>query len=270
MKTNLDNYEERFVDYMEGQLSPSEMREVETFVAQHPELEEDFKLFGISKLKPDTTVTYGKKETLIQASKTVVIPLFAKIAAMAAAIALLIVVGIRHLHPTERLPLPMTASLNSIKAKPIATMPEEVPLKKSGITIQKRHSFKPQELPTTRPNIEKPTPARTTAEMTLALQPIQKPLEQSVIVEYDKPEDLMIKELDLRIAALEPIKDPLDELDTPMDEYEGEVVASLGDFLFDNAVKLSKTIYKQTAKTVMTAYYTADDYFSQSARRKDE
>lgn len=106
--------------------------------------------------------------------------------------------------------------------------------------------------------------------MTLALQPIQKPLEQSVIVEYDKPEDLMIKELDLRIAALEPIKDPLDELDTPMDEYEGEVVASLGDFLFDNAVKLSKTIYKQTAKTVMTAYYTADDYFSQSARRKDE
>ena len=66
MKTNLENYEERFVDYMEGQLSADEMREVEAFVAQHPELEEDFKLFCSTKLEPDTSVVYTKKESQIK------------------------------------------------------------------------------------------------------------------------------------------------------------------------------------------------------------
>ena len=52
MKTNLENYEERFVDYMEGQLDATEMKEVEAFVALHPELEEDFRLFCSSRRLP--------------------------------------------------------------------------------------------------------------------------------------------------------------------------------------------------------------------------
>ena len=93
MKTNLENYEERFVDYMEGQLDAAEMKEVEAFVAQHPELEEDFRLFCSSKLEPDTAIVFTKKDSLIR-RKTIIVPMYARIIAIAASVALLIGIGL--------------------------------------------------------------------------------------------------------------------------------------------------------------------------------
>lgn len=49
-KVGLHNYEEFFIDYHEGNLSPDQMKELESFVLMHPELQEEFDLLGDAKL----------------------------------------------------------------------------------------------------------------------------------------------------------------------------------------------------------------------------
>ena len=254
MKTTLENYEERFVDYMEGQLDSPEMREVELFVSQHPELKEDFKIFGISKLKPNTDIVFTKKEQLIPSSKRIVMPLFVKWVSAAAAIALLVGVGIRFFHHEERLPQSMTATLKPLEAQPIVLAQEASLLRKSKMKTSPIPSQKPE-----RPPLEEITP----------LAAIQKPLDQGVTVEYSNLENLIINELELRMAVLEPFGEPEEGVEYHQISKGEQVLASLYDYFFGSARKITKTIYKRTAKTGMTAYYTADDYL-QTARRKDE
>ena len=87
MKTNIniDNYEAYLLDYMEGNLSPEGAAELRAFVAAQGldwnELTEELPYLETPNL------VYQDKERLKK--KTVFVPLFAKIAAAAAAIALL-------------------------------------------------------------------------------------------------------------------------------------------------------------------------------------
>ena len=240
MKTNLENYEERFVDYMEGLLDANEMREVETFVAQHPELEEDFKLFCSTKLEPDTNVVYTKKESLMKTG-TVIRPLFVRVVAAAACVALLIGIGIRFLKPHQSLEQqPMLAELSPIAAQPISVQQDIQELRKSDV--------KPMSSPKKSSRAE-PVEAIETfeaIELIAAVPSVEpKPLEWSNDLAYDATEIRMDMELGERLSMIGPLAD------VPFDiDVRGS--------LFGNVGQATKELYRRTAKVVMDVYYTAD------------
>ena len=84
---NEDNYEERFIAYQELLLDGEEEREVEDFADKNPFLLKDLRTYGNCRLEPDTSIVFKDKDNLKK--KTVILPLYAKIAAVAAVIAVL-------------------------------------------------------------------------------------------------------------------------------------------------------------------------------------
>lgn len=246
MKTNIENYEERFVDYMEGQLDATEMREVEAFVAQHPELEEDFKLFCSSKLTPDTTIVFTQKEKLTK-SKATVMPLFIRVAAIAASIALLIGIGIHFLKPRQGIILektPIIAGLTPIKPTMIDNPQTPSQLKPS--------MLKAIPIPNDVVDI-----VETEEPVLLAQNEVIPTLEpiKSTVVFNETETELNYREPDIFIAVTEPV-----------DEMESSVLSALNDDLYENAQKAKGSLIKKTTKAFLSAVYTADCYISETVK----
>lgn len=243
MKTNLENYEERFVDYMEGQLNAEEMREVEAFVAEHPELEEDFKLFCSTKLEPDITVVYTKKESLMKKEPRVR-PLFVRIVAAAACVALLVGVGIRFLKPHQTLEQqPMLAELTPIEAQQIDFQQDNQELRKSNtkVVTMAKTIAEPEAIEVEALEVMEPI------ELIAAVPAIEaKPLEWTNALANNDIDIRMDIELGERLAMLTPLSD------------DGSLPVNIGDYFRGNIGQTAKFLYKQTAKTFMTVYYTAD------------
>lgn len=245
MKTNLENYEERFVDYMEGQLNTAEMKEVEAFVAQHPELEEDFKLFCSSKLEPDTRVVFTKKESLMQPA-TVIRPLFAKILAAAACIALLIGLSVRFLKPHQELtPQPLLANLTPKTIQLATSHQDDQTLEKSSTPIT------PIPEPATE-NTVSSEPLEIVTMDPIAYQQL------SLDNDHDNVDIRMFTELGERLAALEPFGDIKPSIENSIADPKDQAFATIQESFLDNVRQTTKELYKQTAKTVMDVYYTAD------------
>lgn len=244
MKTNMENYEERFVDYMEGQLDAAEMREVEAFVALHPELEEDFKLFCSSKLVPDTAIVFTPKEKLMK-PKATVMPLFIRIAAIAASFALLLGIGIHFLKPGQEVVLektPIIAGLTPIKPAMIDHPQSSFQLK-----------------PTSLNAIPIPNDIVETVEMeepVLLAQneviPTLEPIKSTVVLNETETE-LNYREPEIFLAVLEPVEDS-----------ETSVLSALNDDLYENTQKAKGAIIKKTTKAFLSAVYTADCYISET------
>ena len=85
MNINIDNYEAYLIDYLDGQLSEEESRQLKQFVTQQS-LDFDELVQDLPTLEPQP-IEYEHKETLKK--KATIIPLIAKIAAAAAVVALL-------------------------------------------------------------------------------------------------------------------------------------------------------------------------------------
>ena len=245
MKTNLENYEERFVDYMEGLLNAEEMHEVEAFVAQHPELEEDFKLFCCTKLEPDTSVVFTKKESLMRPTTTIR-PLFVRIVAAAACVALLIGVGIRFLrtpHAFEKQPI--LANITPIEAHLLDIPETEQGLRRSQIKVT----------PIPKSVVESETMTSTVLIATM------EPLAYQQLTgntSFDDIDSRMFTELEVRLASLEPISNPIPMVESTLSSPKEQLLTSLQDSFLSNVRQTTKDLYKRTAKTVMDVYYTAD------------
>ena len=84
---NEDNYEKHFIAYQELLLDEEEKREVEDFVEQNRFLIKDLRAYAKCKLEPDTSIDFEDKDSLKKTA--IVMPLYARIAAVAAVIALL-------------------------------------------------------------------------------------------------------------------------------------------------------------------------------------
>lgn len=278
MKTNMENYEERFVDYMEGQLEATEMREVEAFVAQHPELEEDFRLFCSTKLEPDTSVVFTKKETLVQPA-TVIRPLYVRIIAAAACLALLIGLGLRFLKPHQALDhQPLLANLltearslgvaletqelrkGEFKAVSISTQQPAPKSQKAGVKETKKTQV-------TKESKEKMEHLERipTFDLIAAVNPVTpKPLPSNNTTDHDDMVFQMAVELGERLAKVEPFKMYDPTMGNPLVDQGEQAFASLQDHFFDNVRQTTKNLYKRTAKTVMTVYQAADYRLSEA------
>ena len=262
MKTNLENYEERFVDYMEGQLDASEMKEVEAFVALHPELEEDFRLFCSSKLEPDTAIVFTKKDSLIR-QKTVIVPMYARIIAIAASIALLIGIGFLFFNNSQEIMLnkaSLMASLSPAPSKQPVQKTNSNPVVKP-IEPTTQPTNQPTNQPVTKPSV-KPT-SKPTAEPVLLAQAELIPTLESIkssSIQWDQNnyDDRLEHRMDMDLEQYLASLNPIDDVESSDDLMYGddETLSS----------KLATTLYKRTAKTVLTAYYTADCYISETRR----
>lgn len=263
MKTNLENYEERFVDYMEGQLDAAEMKDVEAFVALHPELENDFKLFCSTKLEPDTSVVFTQKESLKQ-PVAVIRPMYVRIVTAAACIALLIGVGIHFLRPNQAsLQQPLLSSLTPIAAQPLETTQTDLKLSENKIKTKVVSTQVPKQ--TTH---EQSTFEPSTMELIANLNPIASmPLQWNGLPIHDDMESQMTIALDERLAALEPFENYGQTDEYTLGRQREEAIASLNGYLLGNALQFTKNAYKQTAKTVMSAYQTTGDYFDEAKER---
>lgn len=66
MNLNRNNYETFFLLYVDGELSPQEMLEVDAFCQKHPDLEEELQLLMDTRLAPDTDTLFSGKEDLLK------------------------------------------------------------------------------------------------------------------------------------------------------------------------------------------------------------
>ena len=94
MKITMENYEGWLMRYADNQLNASDRREAETFLSEHPELQEELALLSDSSLKitaPDTAYPY--KEALLHEEVHRIVPPWRRPLSIAASAALLIGVG---------------------------------------------------------------------------------------------------------------------------------------------------------------------------------
>lgn len=64
MNININNYEEWMIDYIEGNLSAAQEKELNEFLVFHPELKAELELFSATKLQPDMHVVFADKNSL--------------------------------------------------------------------------------------------------------------------------------------------------------------------------------------------------------------
>ena len=67
MNINRYNYEEFFLLYVDNELTKEERADVEAFVQENPDLEEELLMLKQSSLRPDLTVKFPGKSSLMKA-----------------------------------------------------------------------------------------------------------------------------------------------------------------------------------------------------------
>lgn len=87
------NYEDKFIEYSEQILSPSEVNDVEEFIANNPSFEKELKLFQLSKCEADKSIQFKSKKQLKKYPFYLQSKFYYSVA-LAASIALLIGLGI--------------------------------------------------------------------------------------------------------------------------------------------------------------------------------
>jgi hypothetical protein len=116
---NLSNYEEYFLLYIDNELDRSAKKDVETFIHQHPSLQNELSLLQQSRLEPDAALVFEGKEVLYKkAGKRRPVP-FAWMSA--AAVAILLVTGFLFYNKTKQ---PLTDQSKNIVSR-IKSNPEK-------------------------------------------------------------------------------------------------------------------------------------------------
>jgi hypothetical protein len=65
MKPDRHNYEELFILYWDNELPEDQKQEVEKFVSENPDLQEEFSLLGETRFRPESEIQYGYKNFLL-------------------------------------------------------------------------------------------------------------------------------------------------------------------------------------------------------------
>lgn len=99
---NSQNYEEHFLLYIDNELEAPNKKEVETYVLQHPQLQEEFTLLRKTKLEPETIVC-PKKEKLYKKERAIIFMQWAR-PAVAAILIGLCYLGYNNFHSEKQQP----------------------------------------------------------------------------------------------------------------------------------------------------------------------
>ncbi len=132
---NKDNYEAYFLDFLEGNLSEKDKKELELFLKENPKLGEELKAYDNSLfLIPDMEISFKEKESL-RHKKAFLFPLWIKYSSVAAVFILIcLVAGKLFFQPVSEKELPISSPIASNIKQPIV----EVKGNKAEITAEKK------------------------------------------------------------------------------------------------------------------------------------
>ena len=272
MKTIIttDNYEAYLLDYMEGNLSPDEAEQLKAFVAAQG-LDWDELTEELPHLEAPQ-IAYEGKDSLKK--KAAVVPLYVKIASVAAAAGLLLTVS---LWPEKSMP----------KVEPVAELKPILPTRL--ITSEGSQTLPPRTVsfvvPKTKVTKQK-KPDRTPLTLLADLQPkdareIQIAIPTSFTEEADF--DLMAYHMDTHAAIAQYTENGFDNFsENDEDERElsliGKGLLLLTDGRHDSFASLinagldqAKEKATETATDMaLTAYHRTDEYFEEAKERWED
>lgn len=134
---NMTNYEGYFVRYTDDELTNTEKAATEEFVYKHPECQSEFELIQLTRIHPDTNISFPDKNLLYRKTteERPVIMLWMRFAAAAV---IILLAGLFWLQ--QRRTLPETANHAELAnaAKPVETkkMPEQAPIQEPDVAKQ--------------------------------------------------------------------------------------------------------------------------------------
>lgn len=106
MKITINNYEEWMIDYIEGNLSNDQRKQLAEFLEFHPELKAELELFEQTKLQPDSEVVFVNKELLRKKENGKVITMMSWVKySVSIAAALMVFIGVRYFNNDTTQPI---------------------------------------------------------------------------------------------------------------------------------------------------------------------
>lgn len=121
---NTDNYELYFFQYQEGMLDESARREVEAFVAQHPELAEEMTLYAEAPVLTAEEAAFPFKESLRRKEAPVLWWRYAAAAAVVVGIGATVMLTLPRQEQTA--PQPLLAEAESVAMPALQPQPDKV------------------------------------------------------------------------------------------------------------------------------------------------
>lgn len=284
MNINIDNYEAYLVDYLDGQLSETECRQLKQFVARQG-LDFDELVKDLPELEPKT-VTYEHKDSLKKKAK--VIPLLTKIATAAAAVTLLFVLFWNQNEiPTKQLPLAETQTQSS---QPIENEPtiktEETPMMEGAEALAEAETTQ-QKVQVSKPKPAKAEPIEAKpieAERSYETSPLLATLKPVSAHEVQFSDDFLVENDMLPQTLVYPMymdENTAENIDLQTNEKhswfeKGILWASngkctkLGELFQYGFNRASHEVIHYTAKAALTAYYTIDERIEETKERHQE
>ena len=270
MKTNIntDNYEAYLLDYMEGNLGPDETEQLKAFVAAQGldwnELTEE-----LPHLEAPV-VTYQAKESLKK--KATVVPLYVKIASIAAAAGLLLTVGLWPEKSSSERSLP--------KVEPIAELKPILPTR--FITSEERQTLPPRTVNFVRPKTKvtkQPKTTRTKTELLADLQSVkagQTPISIPTMYEEKPDFDLIAFRMNTDLAFAQYSESDFDDFSDYGDDDHNHSIIGRGIYWLTNGRHdsfasligtgvhtVKKEITLAATNVALTAYHRADERFEE-------
>ena len=268
MNTNIntDNYEAYLLDYMEGNLSPDKAEQLKAFVAAQglnwDELTEELPHLEVP------VITYDGKDNLKK--KGAVVPLYAKIASVAAAAGLLLTVT---LWPENKSP----------KVGTIAELKPILPTR--FITLKGNHSLPPRTVSFDKSQTSvnsQPKAKRSEATLLADLQPVNAEGTQIAIpstmpqepnfdlIAYRMNAEFAFAQNDDNLATYAENTEDLSLVNRGVFKLTGGNHNSFTDLLLSGIHTAKQEVNLAAADFAMTAYYRVDDRIEEAKERWEE
>jgi hypothetical protein len=155
----IDNYEEQFLLYIDKELDEKKRNDVEKFVLQHPQFQDEFTLLKQTVLEPEAII-FEDKNSLFRKEERRVVPMFIRFAAAAAVIGVAAVVW--WLQTNKTITPVIANTVDSVKNN-TASVPEEktthgkntIEQQASDVAVTITEEKKEQEVAVAKPKVEK-------------------------------------------------------------------------------------------------------------------
>lgn len=126
------NFEKRFVEYHDGELSDEEKSFVQSFLSEHPNLKNEFNLISQAYLAADKQIVFPHKDLLYRKNPVVRFGIFMRLAAAAVFIGFIFWMGIKVIQkpdeptreniaqtqPAKNIPQPITPKVQPLQQEP--------------------------------------------------------------------------------------------------------------------------------------------------------
>jgi hypothetical protein len=272
MNINTDNYEAHLLDYMEGNLSPDEAKQLKAFIAAQG-LDWDELTEELPHLEAPTT-TYEGKESLKK--KAAIVPLYVKIASAAAAAGLLLTVT---LWPEKQLPdMEPVAELKPILPTRLITSEESQALPPRTV------SFMTAQTKTAQTKIKRqPTTVRTETVLLADLQPMKAegtPIALTSTQAYEPDFDLIAYQMNSDLAFAQYDENDFEEYEEDERDLSliGRGIYRLTDGRHDSFASIilsglhtaKEEVNLAATDFAITSYYRADERFEEAKERWQE